>query len=146
MKALILYTEIFIILILFTTCRHATGSEGIQENNQYLKIKFNNEKPKINDEICALIYFENKKTRIDKAYFGCDSNASKIENGQIIGCGQKLWVDNDTVKICFVPTHIGTYECQGIKLLYIDSNDNYRITDTSFSFIIIDTIPKTRLF
>ena len=49
-------------------------------------------------------------------------------------------MEKDTVKICLVPGEIDFYKFHRIKLLFSDLQNNYFVADTTFSYIVSDSI------
>jgi hypothetical protein len=90
-----------------------------------------------NDESCVNLFFKNDDYKMIAAYIDCNSDSIKLDSSdRIIGCGQKLYKTEDTIKVCLTPTHTGLYKFHEITMVYKDTLGTYYVSDTTFSLYV----------
>lgn len=134
---ILMYLIFALTLFTFLGCRESTPFKLDKHLSEIgFKIKYDSS-PIVGREICACLYFDDSRYQIKQGYFDCLNCKPELvdeKNGIINGCNNKLYMDNDTVKICLTPAETGLYQFHKITLLIKDKSNAYFVADTTFSF------------
>lgn len=136
------------LLLLIAACCIAGCSTPISNEDGFAKVKDLAEyglrvqvkgELKTENEICALAYFDNSKYKILQGYGDCSMDSitgiDKKEN-KIIGCYKRVFIKDDTIKLCLMPADTGLFKFPSIQILFSDNEGNYFVADTSFTLRI----------
>jgi hypothetical protein len=122
----------FVIIISVISCsdKRFEGGERASDSPQLVIDK--NDSIPLNQETCINITNLNKEFRIESAYIDCpnDSREMDEQNKKILGCDKKLYIENDTIMICFKPKKNKVYSHKVSILL--SRQGEFSIYDTSF--------------
>lgn len=135
MKKIKKHYILLISIFIFSFCSCNKGNELIIEKDTNVII---------NSMYYVKIYFRNSSTKIINAYIDCNEPIRTIDTGsfEIKECRKLLMVDNDTVKIRFIPTKTGLDEFNKISLLVRENNSRFQIIDTTFEYFVTPTRPR----
>ncbi len=114
-----------LILTLISCNTNKIKNEVIIEHENYAEL---------NKEYFVKIFFNNK-CKIRRAYFDCLSSNRKLDSSyRIEGCTKQLSVEDDTIKVSFIPTIIGDKKFEDITIVYQDLDKKVYLLDTTFYY------------
>jgi hypothetical protein len=106
----------------------------LQNNNPKISIIQDYEVP-VNLETCVNITLGRSGYKLESAFIECSEYSMKgidVVGKTIMGCGERLYIENDTIQICFKPTKKRLYS-HNVAILLSDLTGNFYVYDTSFA-------------
>lgn len=131
------------VTILFSCHNKSSEEQGQSGNSSKPNILYNFDKlgiriikdsMYIGEETCVKVFFKsNDKYELINGYIDCMIDSIRIDTmKKIYGCDKKLYIEEDTIKICLTPK-VEQVDLNNIVILFSDKENNYYAADTSIS-------------